>query len=101
MASEIGLERCSELFGPGLFYGFLVLGLRCRDLYPPLRTMANESVIQHEPRKVAQAELTGRQYPNDQSVTVEDCTLKDGAAARSLSTFCPGYEVEAEIEQDL
>ena len=97
----MGLERCRELFGPGLFYGFPVLGLRCRDLYPPLRSMANESVIQREPRKVAQVELTGRQCPNDQSVMVEDRTLKDGTAARCLSTFCPGYEVETEIEQDL
>ena len=100
MAGEIVLKRRDEMFRPGLFYGFPVLGLRCRDLYPPLRSMANESVIQHESGKVAQAQLTGRQYRNDQSVTVEDRALKDRSAAHCLRTLCPRHQVETEIEQD-
>ena len=91
MTSKIGLERRNELFRSWLFYGLAILALHCRDLYPPLRSMANESVIQHESRKVAQAQLTGRQYPNDQSVTVEDRALKDRSAAHSLRTLCPRH----------
>ena len=61
MTSKIGLERRNELFRPWLFYGLAILALHCRDLYPPLSSVTDKGVIQHQSGKIAQAQLTRRQ----------------------------------------
>src|SRR5262249_47002411 len=94
MPGEIGLERNSEGFGPGLLDDLPIFGIRGRELDPPSGSAANKCAIQDKTCEMGPPQRTGCKQRDDQSVAKGQRAL-----ARGILSFRANHQIDAELKQ--
>jgi hypothetical protein len=91
---KVGLEIPVEPLGPGRHDRLFRLGLRCRDLDPPLSTAQDHGAIEHEACEIAQSEESGGEQRDHEAVPEHDRAFAwRGFLLRRF------HQMDAEIEQ--
>ena len=93
MAAQINVESGDQRFGPGQLDRVLGLGVRGRDLNPPLLAATNQGALQGKTDKIGQAQRASGEQREHQAIA-----KVDGAIAWRSHLLGCGHQVDAEIE---
>ena len=93
MAAQINLESGDQRVGPGQLDRVLGLGVRGRDLNPPLLAATNQGALEGKTDKIGHPQRASGEQREHQAIA-----KVDGAVTWRSYLFGCGHHVEAEIE---